>query len=111
MTKFVRHALPDPSGLRRAPRVLVDFETRATGRAGIREVRVVNISPLGLMARTDENILMGERVIFELPHIRTIEAVVRWVEDGRIGTEFVTPVNARDYETMMQFIPLRQTAW
>lgn len=109
--KQARTLQPDPAELRRAPRELVDFETHATGRGGLRTIRVVNISPLGLMARTDDVVTKGESVIFDLPHVRTVEAIIRWTEDGRIGTEFTTPIAAHDYAAMLSFMPRRQTAW
>jgi hypothetical protein len=40
-----------------------------------------------------------------------VEALVRWVEDGRIGTEFVTPVSEQDYAKMLAVVPGRQQSW
>jgi hypothetical protein len=101
----------DPSELRRAVRELVDFGTKAALRGIMHEVRVINISPLGLMGRIDANVQKGDRLIVELPHVRTVETIVRWIEDGRIGTEFVNAIPADDYALMLVFMPRRQTAW
>lgn len=101
----------NPSELRRAERELVDFGTKAALRGIMHEIRVINISSLGLMARIDTGVNKGDKLIIELPHVRTVEAIVRWVEDGRIGTEFVTPVPQTDYTLMLISIPKRQTAW
>ena len=38
-------------------------------------------------------------------------AEIRWAEDGRVGMEFLTPVNPRLYDAMMALIPPRQTVW
>ncbi|PZU57517.1 MAG: pilus assembly protein PilZ [Sphingobium sp.] len=101
----------DPAEQRRATRELVDFDTRTTSHEGFSEVRVVNISPLGLMARTDADMSRGDRLIFELPHVRTVHAIVRWVEHGRIGTEFLRPIGDEDYRLMLAFMPRRQRDW
>ncbi|MGV3770820.1 MAG: PilZ domain-containing protein [Sphingobium phenoxybenzoativorans] len=104
-------AAKNPSELRRAERELVDFGTKAALRGLMHEIRVINISALGLMARIDADVRKGDKLIIELPHVRTVDAIVRWVEDGRIGTEFVNPVAQADYALMLVSIPKRQTAW
>ena len=100
-----------PAKLRRAERDLVDFGTRATGRSGVHDVRVVNVSPLGLMGRVSSAVVAGDKLLFELPHVRRIEAVVRWVEDGRIGVEFMREIESQNYYAMLAFMPARQTNW
>jgi hypothetical protein len=104
-------AARNPSEHRRAVRELVDFGTNAALRGIMHELRVINISSLGLMARIEADVRKDDRLIIELPHVRTVEAIVRWVEDGRIGTEFTTPVSEGDYALMLLSIPKRQTAW
>jgi hypothetical protein len=101
----------DPSELRRAKRDLVSFSTQATGRSGTHSIHVVNISPLGLMARTDIAFLAGDSLRIDLPHLRAVEAIVRWVEDGRIGTEFTRGIDTQNYDAMLAFMPERQKAW
>ncbi len=101
----------DPSELRRAVRELVDFGAKAALRGVMHDLRVINISPLGLMGRIDADVQKGDRLIVELPHVRTLEAIVRWVEDGRIGTEFLSAVPPHDYGLMLASMPRRQTAW
>ncbi|HEX7782124.1 MAG TPA: PilZ domain-containing protein [Sphingobium sp.] len=103
--------MSDPSELRRAVRELVDFGTSAAVRGIMHDLRVINISPLGLMGRIDADVRKGDRIIVELPHVRTVEAIVRWIEDGRIGTEFTSPVATDDFAHMLIFMPRRQTAW
>ncbi|MCP1470702.1 hypothetical protein J3E64_002395 [Sphingobium sp. OAS761] len=102
----------DPSiEQRRASRDLVDMVSHATGRGHTHGVRIINISILGLMCRTDGEWLMGERATIWLPVLKDYPAMVRWVEDGRIGMEFLEPIKPRVYERMMALIPPRQTAW
>ena len=74
-------------------------------------VRIINISPLGLMCRTDAELLVGERVSVWLPVVKNVQAEVRWAEDGRLGVEFRAPVEPRVYDAMLALIPPRQTAW
>lgn len=100
-----------PADARRAQRDLVDFVTRASARNGTHEVKIVNISPLGLMGRTGAPIATGDKLLFELPHVRTVEALVRWAEDGRIGIEFARAIEADHYAMMLAFMPQRKTAW
>lgn len=96
---------------RRAPRVLVDMVSHAVSRGRTHGVRIINISALGLMCRTDADLLIGERVSVWLPVIKDVQAEVRWAEDGRIGMEFREAIEPRLYDAMLALIPPRQTAW
>lgn len=49
---------------------------------------VVNLSPHGLMARSDEPIAAGQRLVFDLPEAGARAAEVRWSLGGRIGCRF-----------------------
>jgi hypothetical protein len=100
-----------PATLRRAERDLVDFGTRAASRSGMHDVHIVNVSRLGLMGRVASAVAAGDKLLFELPHVRRIEAVVRWVEDGRIGVEFARPIEPDHYNAMLAYMPARQTNW
>jgi hypothetical protein len=100
-----------PAHVRRANRDLVDFRTGFSSHAGSGELHIVNISRLGLMARTNAPVSKGERLIIPLPLCGEIEAMVRWVEDGRVGTEFITPICERRYARMLTLVPARQQNW
>ncbi|MGK2910254.1 MAG: PilZ domain-containing protein [Sphingobium sp.] len=100
-----------PENLRRARRDLVDFGARATGCSGVHDIQVVNVSPLGLMGRIKTDVTAGDKLLFELPHVRRVESVVRWVEDGRIGVEFSSAIEADRYKAMLAYMPQRQTNW
>lgn len=102
----------DPSiDQRRAPRVLVDMVSHVLARGLSHGVRVINISPLGLMCRTDADLMIGERVSVWLPVLKEVQAEIRWAEDGRIGLEFRQSIEPRPYDAMLKLIPPRQTAW
>lgn len=96
---------------RRAPRVLVDLASHVMARGSTHGIRVINISSLGLMCRTDAQLLIGERVSVWLPIVKDLQAEVRWAEDGRVGVEFRQAIEPRIYDTMLTLIPRRQTAW
>lgn len=100
-----------PAHARRTSRDLVDFRTNFSSYQGQGELHIVNISRLGLMARTQAPVSKSERLIIQLPLCGKVEALVRWVEDGRIGTEFISPVCERQYARMLQLIPGRQQGW
>ncbi|HEX7852141.1 MAG TPA: PilZ domain-containing protein [Sphingobium sp.] len=102
----------DPSvNQRRAPRILVDMVSHVLARGRTHGIRVINISPLGLMCRTDAELLIGEQVSVWLPVVKNIEAEVRWAEGSRVGVEFRKTVDPRVYDAMLALIPPRQTAW
>lgn len=101
----------NPAHVRRSNRDLVDFKTTFSSHSGAGDLHVVNISRLGLMARTQAALSKSERLIIELPLCGKVEAMVRWAEDGRIGTEFVTPVCERQYTRMLALMPERQLGW
>lgn len=101
---------PSPNQ-RRAPRVLVDLVSHLTARGQSHGARIINISALGLMCRTEAQLAIGEQVSLWLPIIKEVPAEVRWAEDGRVGVEFRVPIEPRVYDAMLALIPPRQTAW
>ncbi|HKY81655.1 MAG TPA: PilZ domain-containing protein [Sphingobium sp.] len=96
---------------RRAPRVLVDMVSHIAAQGRTHGVRIINISALGLMCRTDAPLMIGERISVWLPVVKNVQAEVRWAEDGRVGVEFRQPIEPSVYESMLELIPPRQTAW
>lgn len=85
--------------------------SHVTWRGQTQGVRIINISALGLMCRTDAELLIGERVSVWLPVVKNIAAEVRWAQDGRVGVEFLQAIEPRIYEATLALIPPRQTAW
>src|SRR3546814_20628103 len=84
--------------LRRTGRDLVDFRTTFSCHTGPGDIHVINLSRLGLMARTKAVVSKSERLIIRLPVCRDVEAMVLWTEDGSIGNESHTPANADEKE-------------
>lgn len=102
----------DPSvEQRRAPRDLVDMISHATARGRTHGVCIINISPLGLMCRTDAELPVGERISIWLPVLLEVAAEVRWTEGGRVGMEFLTAIDPACYAAMLALMPPRRTLW
>lgn len=102
----------DPSvDQRRVSRDLVDMVSHVTAHGRTHGVRIINISALGLMCRSDEPLVAGSRVEVWLPVLKDRPADIRWIEDGRIGMEFIEQIPATSYDAMMALIPPRRTAW
>ena len=75
--------------IRREQREEVDFRVRAFGPdARQLNLRVVNISPHGLMARCETDFQIGDRIRVTLPAVGVTVAEVRWSLGGRIGCQF-----------------------
>lgn len=63
------------------------------------------------MGRIQTAVVAGDKLLFELPYVRSVESVVRWVEDGRIGVEFLSAITPDRYSAMLAFMPQRQMNW
>ncbi|WP_336961110.1 PilZ domain-containing protein [Sphingobium aquiterrae] len=96
---------------RRVERALVDHQAQLSTRTGVHAVRIVNISPLGLMARCPAELMVGQRVHFILPHVPPLAADVRWCEDSRIGVEFPMAMEPSPYAMMLSAMTRRQNSW
>lgn len=102
----------DPSrDLRRANRDLVDMISHVTVDGRTHGVRIINISALGAMCRSDADLPVGGRVALWLPVVTDIAAEIRWASDGRMGMEFFEPIDPRIYDAMIALTPPRRTAW
>jgi hypothetical protein len=86
-------AVLDGAERRTAERQPVEIEAklRELGNTG-NEARVLNLSETGFMAETTADFAVGARVWLMLPGRNRANAVVRWVEAGRIGAEFAEPI-------------------
>lgn len=68
----------DPSvEQRRARRDLVDMVSHVTVRGRTHGVRVINISPFGLMCRSEDALTQGERLTIWLPVLQDYTAEIR----------------------------------
>ena len=84
------------------------LRARATDAAGRPSVMtVVNLSPGGLMARTDASIAPGDRLTVELPQLGRIGMEVRWMLGGRVGCRFDVGVSAERYYPLLAAVRAR----
>jgi len=100
-----------PSDLRRTRRDLVNYATTLRGADWHVDIRIINISPRGLMCRCDYDLERGARVTIALPRMRFVDAEVRWAEDGRIGVEFLSHISDADYLPMLDLLPRKTNGW
>lgn len=100
-----------PIEQRRSARDLVDYSTTVQTLIGVTPLRVINLSPLGLMGRSKALVAKGERLRIALPHVGAIDAEVRWSGEDRIGVEFTLPIDERDYALLLAAMPGRDNGW
>lgn len=96
---------------RRVQRDLVDMISHVTMWGRTYGVQIINICPLGLMCRGDGDMSPGEKVTIWLPLVSDYPGEIRWVEDQRMGMEFITPMPQSLYQEMLALIPPRRTDW
>lgn len=78
------------------------LRTRATSVEGYPHViTVVNLSPGGLMARSDAVLMAGDALSVELPTLGRIGVEVRWSLGGRIGCRFDRAVPVDRYYPLL----------
>lgn len=100
----MRLGIGDPTlaDARRSERDDVDYGASAVSPDGSRlELRIVNISPHGLMARCEVCPAVGRRLRVTLPKVGAIDAEVRWAMGGRIGCEFAEPIDLAGYYDLL----------
>jgi len=87
---------------RTEPRDEVYFRARAT-LADRRSfpVLVVNVSPHGLMLRTDAPLAVGEWVTVQLPVIGQVRAGIRWSLGGRMGCQLDRAIPSARYHAVL----------
>ena len=67
-------------------------------------VVIVNLSPGGLMARSERPLEKGERVRVSLPVVGPVWAEVRWALGGRVGCQFERPVPGEFYPRLLKTV-------
>lgn len=87
-------AMLPPAEGRRAERRVVNLAAslREPG-AAIIDAEVLNLSTDGYMAQCDLPLEQGQVVYLKLPGIEALKSRVVWVEDGKAGFEFSTPIH------------------
>lgn len=97
---------------RRAPRDVVSFRAPLDGPSGARETAlVVDISPYGFMSRTSAALQPGDLIALKLPVVGMTPARVVWSLGGRVGGEFIAPINDTLYPKMLANTPNDKPAW
>ncbi len=108
MSKAHLAILPATDG-RRSERRLVNIAAslREPG-ASLNEIEIVNLSVGGFAAEVSVPLEVGSIVWLKLPGSEPLSSQVVWVEDGKAGFEFTTPLHAAtlDMLTMLNRKPL-----
>ena len=92
--------MPNADG-RRAERRLVNIAAslREPG-ASLNEIEVVNLSVGGFAAEISFPLEIGTTVWLKLPGSEPLASQVIWVEDGKAGFEFTTPLHEATLEML-----------
>ncbi|AOW23479.1 pilus assembly protein PilZ [Sphingomonas melonis TY] len=95
-------ALSHPIDGRAEPRDEVHHRCRAvlTDRRTL-SVLAVNLSPQGVMIRSDADVSVGEWLRVTLPVVGEMQAAVRWALGGRIGCQFEKAIPANQYHAVL----------
>ena len=92
--------LPAAEG-RRTERRMVNLAAslREPG-AAVADAEVRNLSTDGFMAESDMALEPGQFVFLKLPGIEALHAKVAWVEEGKAGFEFSSPIHQATLEQL-----------
>lgn len=102
----------DFAGARRAPRDEVALPTRMHIHDQLSsDVLLVNISPLGFMAREYGETPKGTIVRLALPRLGQVAAKVVWSLGGRVGAEFIKPIDSYAYTAMLNAARAKRQRW
>ena len=97
---------------RRAPRDEVALPTRMfTQDHQGSDVLLVNISPLGFMVREYGETPKGAIVRLALPRLGQVSAKVVWSLGGRVGAEFIKPIDHYAYTAMLNAARAKRQRW
>jgi hypothetical protein len=93
---------PRPQEMRRAERHEVCYRCEIAD-AGPKRVSalMVDISALGCMMRSSHPFAQGAVLSFPLPRYGKCEARVVWAIGGRVGLEFIKPIDAAPFLAML----------
>lgn len=101
MTRAQLAILPDHDG-RRVQRRIVNLAARlADPGASVANIDVVNLSTDGFMAEGELALETGACVWLKLSGLEPQNCRVVWVEEGKAGFEFVTPLQAGTLEMVV----------
>ncbi|RYD94190.1 MAG: PilZ domain-containing protein [Sphingomonadales bacterium] len=98
--------------LRRSPRDEVALPTRmfTQDQRGC-DVLLVNISAHGFMVREYGETPKGTIVRLALPRLGQVSAKVVWSLGGRVGAEFIKPIDSYAYTAMINAAKAKRQRW
>jgi len=101
VTKGQLAILPTPEG-RKSERRIVNLAARLREPgASVADIDVLNLSVDGFMAAGDIAVEKGHVVWLKLPGLEPQNSTVVWVEDGKAGFEFSTPLHPATLELLV----------
>ena len=102
MTRGQLAILPVPDG-RKAERRLVNLAARLRDPgATVADIEVLNLSTSGFAAQGTFALEPGAFVWLKLPGLEPQNSRVVWVEEGKAGFEFATPLHPGTIELLVQ---------
>ncbi|MGZ8282612.1 MAG: PilZ domain-containing protein [Allosphingosinicella sp.] len=101
MTRGQLAILPVPEG-RRAERRMVNLAARLRDPgASMADIEVLNLSIAGFQAQGDFALEAGSHVWLKLPGLEAQGCTVVWVENGKAGFEFTSPLHPATLELLV----------
>lgn len=101
MTRGQLAILPENDG-RRAPRRIVNLNAHLSDPgATIADVEIINLSTDGFMAQGEISLEPGATVWLKIEGLEPQNCRVVWVEDGKAGFEFTTPLHPATLELVV----------
>ena len=83
----------------------VHYRARAIGPDGQPfSLLIVNISAMGLMARSEAPYAVDDRLKVSLPAVGNVVAHIRWSLGGRIGCELEQPIPLAEYYDLLAIL-------
>ena len=93
--------LPAAEGRRAERRVVNLAASMREPGACVADAEVINLSIDGFSAATDMPLDVGSPVWLKLPGLEAAKSLVVWVEDGKAGFKFATPLHASDLNQLV----------
>ncbi len=101
MTKAQLATLPENDG-RRSLRRMVNLSAHLSDPgASVTDIDLANLSANGFMAQGELNLEPGATVWLKLEGLEPQSCSVVWVEDGKAGFEFATPLHPATVELVI----------
>ena len=85
--------LPAAEGRRTERRIVNLAASLREPGAAVADAEVRNLSTDGFMAECDMALEPGQYLFLKLPGIEALSCTVAWVDDGKAGFEFTSPIH------------------